>query len=142
MMQVNPLTLPAALSWARSVPATSPMSWWWSFDISENKTRVGGLITAYKLAAAEALDRAVIIEKDLTKGFIIIYDYFSTPEVMKLVKDFELVITEQSFDEQCRLTVCCKWVRVRAVMDKFELLKTLGYIKHYGTDSQQAKTNL
>lgn len=106
------------------------------------KLGVGGLISAYKLAAAEALNHAMIIEKDLVERFMITYDYSSTPEVMKLVKDFELAIEEQSFEEQCRVSVSCKLIRAEAAMEKLELLKTLGYIKHYDRDNRPTNGNL
>lgn len=106
------------------------------------KLGVGGLISAYKLAAAEALNHAVIIEKDLAEKFMITYYYSSTPEVMKLVKDFELAIEEQSFDEQCRVSVSCKLIRAEAAMEKLELLKALGYIKHYDRDNRPTSGKL
>jgi uncharacterized YigZ family protein len=68
------------------------------------KLGVGGLITAYKTAAQEALRQSVIVEKPVTKNVELFFPYEATPEVMRLVKQSELSILEQSFDEQSRLT--------------------------------------
>jgi uncharacterized YigZ family protein len=46
------------------------------------KLGVGGLISAYKTAAEEALMNAFIIECEVMKPVEIIYDYTATPEVM------------------------------------------------------------
>jgi uncharacterized YigZ family protein len=58
------------------------------------KLGVGGLIKAYKTAAEDALNNAVIIEKDIKKSILLEYDYSSTTEVMRLVKEFELTIKD------------------------------------------------
>src|SRR5687767_7228782 len=52
------------------------------------KLGVGGLISAYKMAAENALNNALVAEKDVTKAIALNYPYASTPEVMRLVKEF------------------------------------------------------
>ena len=95
------------------------------------KLGVGGLITAYKLAAADALDKAPVVEKEITKAIEVIYDYSSTPEVMKLVKDFDLIINKQSFEDKCSLDASVGVRNESALHEKLALLKTLGHISHY-----------
>jgi uncharacterized YigZ family protein len=90
------------------------------------KLGVGGLIQAYKTAAEEALLHAVIIEKEVMESVELKYSYASTPEVMRLVKEFELEISAQEFGEDCYLKGT---VRVRVKNDFTErivLLQTLG----------------
>jgi uncharacterized YigZ family protein len=98
------------------------------------KLGVGGLINAYKQAAADALDKIPVIEREITKSFTIHYDYTSTPEVMKLVKDFELEIVEQSFQDSCMLKAMYKLKDQNPLNEKLELFRALGHIKAMDSD--------
>lgn len=95
------------------------------------KLGVGGLISAYKLAAADALDQAAIVERDLVKTIRISYDYPATPEVMRLIKDFDLVIEAQSFEAMCVMALGYKEKNAQALLEKVALMKALGQIKEY-----------
>lgn len=90
------------------------------------KLGVGGLITAYKAAAAHALDKAEIIEKEIYQKIRISYDYNATPEVMKLIKDYHLSIVEQLFEAQCMITVECRLIDEPRVREKIQLLAATG----------------
>jgi len=90
------------------------------------KLGVGGLISAYKTAAQEALDQAVIIEKEVLETVTMTYAYEATPEAMKLVKEFELAVQEQAFETQCVLRAAMP-LRVKgAFIEKLNLLRALG----------------
>ncbi len=89
------------------------------------KLGVGGLVTAYKSAAADALDNAVIIEKNISEPIQLQYDYEATPEVMRLVKEFELQIVEQTFESDCMLRAEVELRHKRALFERLELLKAL-----------------
>lgn len=65
------------------------------------KLGVGGLITAYKTSTQEALENAEIITKYLEKEFKITFEYPQMNDVMKLVKDFDLKILDQYFEQDC-----------------------------------------
>ena len=54
------------------------------------KSGIGGLISAYKNAADQALTKAIVIEKDVTEKFEILFDYAATSEVMRLVMNLTL----------------------------------------------------
>jgi len=69
------------------------------------KLGVGGLKTAYKAAAEDALNSAIVMEQEVCERVKIMYDYASTPEVMRLVKEFELKILHQDFAEGCAMEV-------------------------------------
>jgi putative IMPACT (imprinted ancient) family translation regulator len=90
------------------------------------KLGVGGLITAYKTAAEDALNKAIVVEKEVEENFTIRYDYSATAEIMRLVKDFHLVIVDQNFSEGCvlfgRVTLKCKV----ELIEKIKLLNVLG----------------
>jgi uncharacterized YigZ family protein len=67
------------------------------------KLGVGGLMIAYKTAAEDALNNGLVIECEVMKPVEIIYDYTSTPEVMKLIKEYDVKISAQQFEEDCML---------------------------------------
>ncbi|WP_291777752.1 YigZ family protein [Cecembia sp.] len=67
------------------------------------KLGVSGLINAYKSAAADAITNNEIITAILHEQVKIDFEYLSMNEVMKLIKDFELQIVEQYFDNHCQI---------------------------------------
>ena len=90
------------------------------------KLGVGGLIGAYKAAAEEALNNAEIVEKEVTGTIRIEYEYEATPGVMRLVKDFDLIIISQTFEAMCVLNAGYK------LRDRERLLERLGLMKAMG----------
>lgn len=90
------------------------------------KLGVGGLIGAYKAAAEDALKKAVIIEKEVTETLRLVYDYANTPEVMRLVKQFDLTVKKQEFNESCELIAEIKLRNKLEFDDKLQLMKALG----------------
>jgi uncharacterized YigZ family protein len=64
----------------------------------------GGLITAYREAAADALNQAEILEKAVEEIVKIQFDYLQMNEVMKIIKDSDAHITNQKFDNECFIT--------------------------------------
>lgn len=90
------------------------------------KLGVGGLISAYKAAAEDALNKANIIEKEVVEFYTLHYPYSATPEVMKLIKDFNVEIRNQSFENACAMEITIS-LRSKVVFEeKIELLKALG----------------
>ena len=67
------------------------------------KLGVSGLITAYKTAAKEALDAAEVIETTIKDEVLIDFSYEQTSDVMRLAKEFNLEIQNQTFQETCSL---------------------------------------
>ena len=61
---------------------------------------VPGLINAYKSATDEALTNAEIIEKTVNDIYQITFGYVQMNDIMKVVKDFDLKIRNQQFDNQ------------------------------------------
>ena len=66
---------------------------------------VPGLINAYKSATEEALASAEIIEKTVNDIYQITFAYVQMNDVMKVVKDFDLRIRSQQFDNQCVIEI-------------------------------------
>jgi len=91
------------------------------------KLGVGGLIQAYKSAAEDALNHATIIEQEVTSSIRLRYPYESTTDIMRLVKDFELNIIHQDFQEECVLDAEVKKKFFDSFTSKVELLRALGH---------------
>jgi uncharacterized YigZ family protein len=90
------------------------------------KLGVGGLIQAYKLAAEEALSNSHIIEREVTEKILIRFPYDETPEVMKLIKDFDVKILSQEYAEDCLLKAQLKLKEKDEFTNKITLLNALG----------------
>jgi len=89
------------------------------------KLGVSGLIQAYKLAAAMALENAEFIEKVVRKEIEINFSYDDMNKVMKAVKDLELTIIEQSFDLDCKLKVSVRLSKERQLLEFMENIQWL-----------------
>lgn len=87
------------------------------------KLGVGGLVHAYKTAAAEALTSATLVEKFLTVPLTIGFPYEAMNAVMRIVKDRELMVQAQNFATACEITLA---VRRRDWQLVFESLQKVG----------------
>ena len=67
------------------------------------KLGTGGLIDAYKTASKEALENAVIIEKEVMDRYQVQFDHAQMPGVMKLLKDLGMEKIEARFEAKCEL---------------------------------------
>lgn len=67
------------------------------------KLGVSGLINAYKTAAHEALNATKIVERRVMKHLEFHFTYPATNEVMKLIGTYQVKITEQIFEADCRI---------------------------------------
>lgn len=90
------------------------------------KLGVSGLINAYKIAAEEALNNSKIISVDITKSVTLKYSYAATSEVMRLVDDFELTITDQDFADECIINGEVKIGQLDEFKSKVQLLIDTG----------------
>jgi len=86
------------------------------------KLGVGGLINAYKSAAADALDNNEIIEKTLDAYFKIEYDYLKMNDVMKLIKDEQLDILSQDFGNLCKMEIRVRESEYKRIKTRIEKL--------------------
>jgi uncharacterized YigZ family protein len=81
---------------------------------------VPGLINAYKTATEEALNAAVIIEKTLDDIYIISFDYQQMNDIMKVIKEDNLTILEQQFDNNCMVKIAIRKMQVNRSINKLE----------------------
>jgi len=90
---------------------------------------VPGLINAYKAATDEALKQAVIIEKTVNDIYNIEFDYLQMNDIMRLIKEDNLAIIEQSFDNNCSITVSIRKMQVNQTL--FKISKLNGVVAKY-----------
>ena len=84
---------------------------------------VPGLINAYKTATEEALNNAVIIEKTLDDTYIISFDYQQMNDIMKIIKEDNLTILEQQFDNNCMVKIAIRKMQVNRSINKLEKIE-------------------
>jgi uncharacterized YigZ family protein len=69
------------------------------------KLGTSGLIVAYRTAAAEAIAAATIEERQVEATYDFSFEYSLMTAVMKVVRDMNARILEQSYDMDCRMSV-------------------------------------
>jgi uncharacterized YigZ family protein len=107
-----------------------------SFDLSNTlvgvvryfggtKLGVGGLITAYKTAAKEAIESGVIIELEVFEWVQLNFDYLVMPDVMNFIKQNQLVIKSQDFELSCEMQVSLPLNTAQALKEMLESYPTM-----------------
>jgi len=91
------------------------------------KLGVSGLISAYKAAAAEALNQAQVIEKFITEQLALDFAYTETSSVMALLKEFDAQINQQLFTDSCQIIFELRIKQVHPFLAKLEVLQATGH---------------
>ena len=92
------------------------------------KLGTSGLIVAYKAAAAEAIATATIVEKTVDDEVTLLFEYPFMNDVMRIVKEEEPEILQQSYDMDCSMTLRIRrsmMPRLRARLEKVETARIL-----------------
>ena len=69
------------------------------------KLGVSGLQNAYKVAAREALDAAVIEERTIQETFRVTFEYVKMNDIMQILKDPEVQVLDRQSYMQCIYTI-------------------------------------
>ena len=88
------------------------------------KLGVPGLINAYRTAAKDAIDNAIIIEKNITEVYNLQFTYEQMNSVMKILKDNNLPQCNQKFELECSSDFSVRQAESIRVCD--EILKLKG----------------
>lgn len=72
------------------------------------KLGTSGLIAAYREAARLSLEEAEIVERKVMKHIEFTFPYLSMNDVMRLVKQSDLEILSQQFDNACAMTLAVR----------------------------------
>jgi uncharacterized YigZ family protein len=86
---------------------------------------VPGLINAYRTAAELALNETKVIEKTVNDVYTMSFDYLQMNEVMRIVKEDNLEILKQQFDNSCELTVSIRKMQVNQTLARFQKLTSV-----------------
>ena len=81
-----------------------------------------------KAAAAEAISAATIIEKTVDEDVTVMFEYPFMNDVMRIVKEEEPEILNQSYDMDCSMTLrirCSMMPKLRARLEKVETARIL-----------------
>lgn len=81
---------------------------------------VPGLINAYKTATVEALQQATVVQKSISDIYEINFDYLMMNDVMRLMKEEQLVILDQQFDNRCQIRFEIKQSKLNKVLARLE----------------------
>jgi uncharacterized YigZ family protein len=93
------------------------------------KLGVGGLISAYRAATENVLSNTRIIQKEVTDKITLHFSYDATPDVMRLVNDFSMMIIGQKFEQTCEIELVYH-VRFKSdVTSRLALLHALNKLK-------------
>ncbi len=84
---------------------------------------VGGLINAYKSAAADALEKCTISKKYVYHSFEVRFDYSQMNSVMKIIKDHELKNYDHEFEMTCSLKFDVRIDKAEGVLKLFDTLR-------------------
>jgi len=79
---------------------------------------VPGLISAYKTATGDALNKATIIGKTINDVYTLRFDYLQMNTVMKVINEYDLTIISQTGDASCSITIMIRKTAVNKVLDK------------------------
>jgi uncharacterized YigZ family protein len=82
------------------------------------KLGVPGLIAAYKESAAAVLDAAEIIERTVDTRLRVDFSYMVMNDVMRIIKEEQPRIEEQTFDNLCSMTLSIRNSRAEQVIGR------------------------
>ncbi len=94
------------------------------------KLGVGGLVQAYKTAAAEAIHENSIIEKIVTLTICINFDYAKMNDVMKVIKANRLEILSQKLDLACEMKILIRQDLSTSIIDIFKKIAVVKLVNH------------
>ncbi len=93
------------------------------------KLGVGGLINAYKQAALDAINQSVIVAKTINSLYNVTFGYFQLNDVMKLVKENDIQVINQTFELSCEMTISLRLSKQNAILEKLQKIEGLT-VKH------------
>jgi putative IMPACT (imprinted ancient) family translation regulator len=74
------------------------------------------------LTTPTALKQTEIIEKTVNDIYTISFDYLQMNDVMRIIKDGDLVILYQQFDNNCKIQVSIRKTQVNSILIKLDKL--------------------
>lgn len=91
------------------------------------KLGTSGLIVAYRLAAAEAIAAAEIIEKTVEEEITFYFEYPFMNDVMRIVKEEAPDIVSQGYDNDCSMTLRIRKASMPKLKARLEKVSSLRF---------------
>ncbi len=86
------------------------------------KLGTSGLIVAYRQAASDVLDKAVIITRTIDVSFTVNFLYERMNDVMHIIKDMEVKIISQDYDkDKCVMKLCIRKSLFETLQNKLKM---------------------
>ena len=92
------------------------------------KLGTGGLIVAYRAAAAEAIANAEIIEKKVELSVSFNFEYPYMNDVMRIVKEENPDVISQTFDNDCAMTLRMRKDNMPGLKARLEKVTSLRFV--------------
>jgi uncharacterized YigZ family protein len=86
---------------------------------------VPGLINAYKTATENALDEAEVVTQHLSHFYELRFSYIQMNDVMRIVKEMELPVSDQQFEMECCMIVEVRTTLTERFMTRCEKVERL-----------------
>nr|WP_321224632.1 YigZ family protein [uncultured Psychroserpens sp.] len=86
------------------------------------KLGVGGLINAYRTGAQLALEASKIVTKTVNVDYAISFDYKNMNKVMRIVKEKNLNIINQTLELSCEIIISVRLKDANAIFEIFDTL--------------------
>ena len=86
------------------------------------KLGTSGLIVAYRLAAAEALDATEHVQKTINGEITLRFPYHLLNDVLRVVKEEEPKVVEQIFDNDCLMRLSIRLSLLPRLVQRYEKL--------------------
>ena len=93
------------------------------------KLGVGGLISAYKLAAQYALEASVIVEKTIDMEISISFEYKDLNKVLRIIKDNKVTVVQQKMEYDCDFIISVRKNDFEKVQQALEYLRCVNFKK-------------
>lgn len=81
---------------------------------------VGGLVNAYRTAAADALSHAKIINKTVSDLYELTFAYTIINDIMRLIEEEKLTIVKQTFEANCTIRIGVRLGKSEAIKKRIE----------------------
>ena len=95
------------------------------------KLGVGGLISAYRIAAQLTLESSEIIEKTIDIRFQIAFDYKNINKVMRVIKEKGIEIVSQKMEMSCEIEILTRKKNAEMIFDIFNTMFEVKIIRLY-----------
>lgn len=84
----------------------------------------GGLIQAYKTAAAACIAQAKIVEKTVDEDLVVAFEYPFLNDIMRIVKEEEPQIVSQRFEMNCLMRLRIRRSRIEKLRSRLAKVET------------------